>query len=131
VSLSLSLFKIPSGPKHHHESSELPAGETKSEYTGRRSARKSDLAQNVVCDAAVFVSYALPSKNAWMPRNRYCNQAVMELCNSMHSVDKILEIVPNFRCVEGCLLFLGKRSRVQIPPPRRKREVLRLLEVRL
>ena len=29
----------------------------------------------------------------------------MELCNSMHLVDKILGIVPYFRCIEGCLLF--------------------------
>jgi len=39
----LFLFKISSGQERHHESSELPAGETKSEYTGRRSARASCL----------------------------------------------------------------------------------------
>jgi len=65
----LSLFKISSGPERHHESSELPAGETKSEYTGRRSG----LVQNAVCDAAVFVSYPLRSTIAWMLCNRYCN----------------------------------------------------------
>ncbi len=35
----------------------------------------------------------------------------MELCNSMHLVDKILAIVPYFRRIEGCLLFSGPRGR--------------------
>jgi len=62
--------------------------------TGRRSARKSHLTPNRAHAAGFFVSCALASANAWMLCNRYCNQAVMELCNSMHLVDKIVGIVP-------------------------------------
>jgi hypothetical protein len=101
VPLSQSLFKILSAPERHHESSELPAGETKSEYTGRRSTHKLYLAQNTPLASVVFVSWLLPTITARMMRNRHCNQAVMELCNSMHLVDKNLEIVPYFRRIEG------------------------------
>ena len=97
----MSLFIIPSVPEPQHESSELRAGETKSDYTGRRSAHESHLMQNATNASAGFVSYTLPSKIAWMPWNRYCNQAVMELCNSMPLVDKNLRIGPYFRRIEG------------------------------
>jgi hypothetical protein len=79
----ISLLKSPSGPELQHEPSELPAGGTKSEYTGRRSARKLDLLQNAANASGFFVSCALSSKIAWVLCNRYCNQAVIELCNSM------------------------------------------------
>ena len=97
----MSLFIIPSVPELQRESSELRTGEIKSDYTGRRSARESHLVQNGVYASVVFASSALPSMIAWMPCNRHCNQAVMELCNSMHLVDKNLRIVPYFRRIEG------------------------------
>jgi len=91
----LPLFKIPSAPELQHGSSELPvAGETKSERTGRRSACKLHLVQNTAHASVVFVSCALASVHAWILCNRHCNQAVMELYNSMHLVDKNLRIVP-------------------------------------
>jgi len=101
----ISLLKSPSGPELQHEPSELPAGGTKSEYTARRPAGKSYFMQNATHASVVFVSCALASVNAWMLCNRDCNQAVMELCNSMHLVDKNLEIVPYFRGIEGLSLF--------------------------
>jgi hypothetical protein len=97
----MSLFIIPSVPETQHESSELRAGETKSDYTRRRSTRKSHLVQNAALASVVFVSWLLPTITARMMCNRHCNQAVMELCNSMHLVDKILGIVPHFRRIEG------------------------------
>ncbi len=97
----LSLFKIPSGPEPHHESFDLPAGATRSEHTGRRPTRKSHLVQNAAHVSVVFMSWPLPSITGRMMCNRHCNQAVMELCNSMHLVDKNLEIVPCFRRIEG------------------------------
>jgi hypothetical protein len=97
----LSLFIIPFVSEPQHESSKLRAGETKFDFTGRRPARKSHLVQNAAHAFGFFVPCALASVNAWMPCNRYCNQAVMELCNSMHLVGKILEIVAYFRRIEG------------------------------
>jgi hypothetical protein len=97
----MSLFIIPSVPETQHESSELRAGETKSDRTGRRSTRELYLAQNTAHASVVFVSWLLPTITARMMCNRHCNQAVMELCNSMHLVDKILEIVAYFRRIEG------------------------------
>ena len=66
-----------------------------------RSARESHLVQNTAHASVAFMSCALASLNACVLCNRYCNQAVMELCNSMHLVDKNLEIVPYFRLIEG------------------------------
>jgi hypothetical protein len=47
-----------------------------------------------------FGSFTLPSKIAWIPSKRHCNQAVIRMCNSMHLVDKNLCKVPYFRRIE-------------------------------
>jgi hypothetical protein len=49
-----------------------------------------------------FGSFTLPSKIAWIPSNRHCNQAVIGLSNSMHLVDKNPAEVPYFRRIGGC-----------------------------
>jgi len=97
-------------PPVHTRPSEWIVGDTKWEYTWRRSAYKSHLVQNTSNVSVFSMSHALPLMIVLMLYKRNCNQAVIGMCNSMHLVDKNLGKVPYFRRIGECQDFLGPRG---------------------